>query len=56
MIVDEMHLVHCDNINDFKDMDGIRHYRINLAGTMPQDLYWMTVEDLLRDDWEIIEI
>ena len=58
VIIDGRFLVHRDNILDFKDMDWV--YENCIAGVdkkndRPIDLYWMTVEDLLRDDWEIVE-
>lgn len=57
MIVDGA-LVHRDIIADFKDLEWIRE-NSRLPNGEPDpiltELYWMHVEDLTRNDWEIVE-
>ncbi len=50
MIVDGR-MVHRDCVDDFKDMDWIK------ANCMERDdeLYWMHVSDLQRNDWLVID-
>lgn len=57
IVIDSHFLVHRDNVSDFKDMDWVYENcisNVDKKSDMPVDLYWMTVEDLLRDDWEIV--
>ncbi len=58
-VIDNQFLVHRDNISDFKDMDWIYENcisHVDKKSDRPVDLYWMNVEDLLRDDWEIVNV
>jgi hypothetical protein len=58
VVIDGHFLVHRDNVSDFKDMDWIYENcisNVDKKSDRPVDLYWMTVDDLLRDDWEIVE-
>lgn len=58
IVIDGHFLVHRDHIDDFKDMDWIYENcisNVDKKSDRPVELYWMTVDDLLRDDWEIVE-
>lgn len=51
MIVDGQ-MVHRDNIADFQHMDWIKANC--LRSGCADILYWMTVSDLIRNDWELV--
>lgn len=51
LIVDGF-MTHRDNIRDYEDMEFIRA-TVDCEGS--KELYWMDAEDLLRNDWEIVE-
>lgn len=57
LIVDGQ-MIQRDNVRDFLDMDFIRAECWQPHGPMRDDgeLYWLNVSDLLRDDWEVIEL
>lgn len=52
MIIDDV-LIHRDNMSDFNDLDWIRANC--LCMTRRNDLFGMTPDDLLRNDWQIQE-
>lgn len=53
LIVDGQ-MVHRDNPPDFEDMDWIKSECVPVAHKPSDGLYWMCVEDLLRDDWQTL--
>lgn len=46
-------MVHRDNPDDFNDMDFIIKKCIPVNGS---ELYWLNVDDLTRNDWEVVEL